>query len=207
MGTLLTQFQPEIVQPMNVSLPNKKEKKTWARERYVGKKTSQISVPALFEQRGTKHLIQRLKTPYTHVHTDKNSTRGKRQTSRFASKEKSISERESTLLCEASTGKNWKAGQAIQVGHAGRGKSTAQVEEDSFCTYSLSSSFGCEYAKSHVKQPQDTLYDDLQGASAETQDGGKRGPKKKHGLKTRRRSTTSFLCSNTFGAIGTQTHT
>lgn len=92
------------------------------------------------------------------------------------------------------------------MGHAGRGKSTAQVEEDSFCTYSLSSSFGCEYAKSHVKQPQDTLYDDLQGASAETQDGGKRGPKKKHGLKTRRRSTTSFLCSNTFGAIGTQTH-
>lgn len=65
------------------------------------------------------------------------------------------------------------------MGHAGRGKSTAQVEEDSFCTYSLSSSFGCEYAKSRVKQPQDTLYDDLQGASAETQDGGKRGPKKK----------------------------
>lgn len=103
------------------------------------KKTLQISVPALLKQRETNRFIQRLKTHCTHVHTDKNPVRGKCQTWRLASKDKSISERIS-LAVNLAVGKTEK--QARWVTHTG-----AQVEGDSLCTHSLSPGFGCEYAR------------------------------------------------------------
>lgn len=112
----MTQFQWEIVPPMNVSLPNKKEKKKRSERVVRRKKTLQISVPALLKQRETNRFIQRLKTHCTHVHTDKNPVRGKCQTWRLASKDKSISERIS-LAVNLAVGKTEK--QARWVTHAG----------------------------------------------------------------------------------------